>query len=127
VFNRSIPSGGENVSLMADGANKMNAIQSNSLAIIGAIGSGLIGYFGVFWLATHGYYGLALPVGVLRLVASIFKSKSKSIPIICGLAALTLGQYAECQFAPFVIDGRLRIFPRTCRELLSMLRIVNLL
>ena len=88
----------------------MKALQSNSLAIIGAIVGGLIGYFGFFWLATHGYYGLALPGGVLGLGASIFKSKSISIPIICGLAALALGLYAEWQFAPFVIDDSLGYF-----------------
>ena len=40
-------------------------IRSNLLALAGAVGGGLIGYFIFMWLAHQGFYGLILPGGLL--------------------------------------------------------------
>jgi hypothetical protein len=62
------------------------------------------------WLANQGVYGLILPGGLLGLGAGAFKSRSILIALICCLAALALGFYAEWRFAPFVVDDSLGYF-----------------
>jgi hypothetical protein len=46
-------------------------------------------------MVRRGYYGLAIPGGLLGLGAGIFKTRSKAIPILCGLAALASGLLAQ--------------------------------
>ena len=88
----------------------MKAIQSNAPALIGAAVGGVIGYFVFFWVATTGFYGLAIPGGLLGIGAAIVKTKSIPLAIVCGLAALTLGFYTEWKFAPFTDDASLGYF-----------------
>jgi len=71
---------------------------------------GLLGYVLFSWLAGRGLYGLALPGGLLGLRAGVFQTRSKTVPIVCGLSALALGLFTEWRYEPFVVDGSLRYF-----------------
>ena len=72
------------------------------LVLIGAVGGGLVGYFGFLWIARQGFYALVLPGGLLGLGASLFANRSTALCIVCGLLALALGVLAEWEFAPFI-------------------------
>jgi hypothetical protein len=41
------------------------------------------------------------------LGAGIFKTRSKTLPVVCGLLALALGLFTEWRFAPFAADAGL--------------------
>jgi hypothetical protein len=84
--------------------------RANLLTLAGALGGGLIGYCIFIWLASQGVYGLILPGGLLGLGAGAFKSKSILVALICGVAALALGFFAEWRFAPFAADDSLGYF-----------------
>jgi len=84
--------------------------KSDFLVLLGAAVGGLLGYIIFFGLAGRGLYGLALPGGLLGLGAGIFKTRSKAVPIVCGLVALALGPFTEWCYEPFVADGSLRYF-----------------
>ena len=83
---------------MAVGANtggEQMKFRSELRVLIGAAAGGAFGYVLFFALVRHGKYGLAIPGGLLGLGAGIFKTKSKIVPVICGLAALALGLLAQ--------------------------------
>lgn len=80
------------------------------LAIVGAALGGALGYFGFFWMARHGYYGLILPGGLLGLGASLGRTRSIWLAAGFGLAALALGIFTEWRFAPFRKDDGLAYF-----------------
>lgn len=84
--------------------------KSDFLVLLGAAMGGALGYLLFFWLAGQGLYGLALPGGLLGLGAGIFKTRSKTVPVVCGLAALVLGLFTEWHYEPFVADGSLSYF-----------------
>jgi hypothetical protein len=65
------------------------------LVVCGAVAGGMIGYFVFFWIAAHGFYGLALPGGLLGLGAGIGKNRSIFVAVLCGLAATALGLFSE--------------------------------
>ncbi len=80
------------------------------LVLFGAALGGLLGYLVFFALARRGLYGLAFPGGLLGLGAGIFKTRSKAIPFVCGLAALALGLFTEWCHEPFLADPSLGYF-----------------
>jgi hypothetical protein len=80
------------------------------LVLIGAALGGLIGYFAFFWIIRQGFYGLVLPGGLLGFGAGFFRPRSKAAPVICGVAALALGMFAEWRWAPFAKDESLAFF-----------------
>jgi len=80
------------------------------LVLLGAAAGGLAGYFLFFALARQGLYGLALPGGLLGLGAGIFKTRSKIVPIACGILALAIGLFTEWRYSPFVADTGLGYF-----------------
>jgi hypothetical protein len=84
--------------------------KNDILVLLGAAVGGLLGYVLFSWLAGQGLYGLALPGGLLGLGAGVFKTRSKMVPIVCGLSALALGLFTEWRYEPFVADGSLRYF-----------------
>jgi len=84
--------------------------KSDFLVLLGAVVGGLLGYVIFFALARRGLYGLALPGGLLGLGAGVCKTRSKAIPVACGVLALALGFFAEWRFAPFAADGSLGYF-----------------
>jgi len=80
------------------------------LVLLGAVIGGGLGYIVFFAFVRRGLYGLALPGGLLGLGAGIFRTRSKAVPVVCGLMALSLGLFTEWRFAPFVVDGGLGYF-----------------
>jgi len=84
--------------------------KSDFLVLLGAAAGGLAGYLLFFAVARQGLYGLALPGGLLGLGASVFKTKSKVVPVACGLGALALGLFTEWRYAPFAADEGLGYF-----------------
>jgi hypothetical protein len=80
------------------------------LVLCGAAAGGILGYFAFFWIAAQGFYGLALPGGLLGLGAGIGKSKSIVVAVCGGLAATALGLFAEWRYAPFIADESLSYF-----------------
>jgi hypothetical protein len=84
--------------------------KNDILVLLGAALGGLLGYV-LFWAgARRGLYGLAFPGGLLGLGAGIFKTRSKAVPIVCGLAALALGLFTEWRYAPFAANAGLGYF-----------------
>lgn len=79
--------------------------KSELLVLLGAAVGGLLGYLLFFALARRGYHALAVPGGLLGLGAGLFRTKSRAVPIVCGLAALALGLIAEWRLAPFIADA----------------------
>lgn len=84
--------------------------RNDILVLLGAAVGGLVGYALFFAFARQGLYGLALPGGLLGLGAGIFKTRSKAVPVLCGLLALALGLFTEWRFAPFAADASLGYF-----------------
>jgi len=90
-------------------AEEMNR-KNDILVLLGAALGGLVGYLVFFALSRRGLYGLALPGGLLGLAAGVFKTRSRVIPVVCGLLALALRLFTEWRYAPFVADGSLGYF-----------------
>jgi hypothetical protein len=84
--------------------------KSDFLVLLGAAAGGLVRYLLFFAIARQGLYGLALPGGLLGLGAGVFKTRSKVVPVACGLLALALGLFAEWRYAPFAADAGLGYF-----------------
>ncbi|MBN1359071.1 MAG: hypothetical protein JW993_00695 [Sedimentisphaerales bacterium] len=99
------------VSIVSSGGDGDGMRYESELSVLlGAAVGGLLGYLLFFALARRGYHALAVPGGFLGLGAAIFKTKSKPVPIVCGLAALALGLFAEWRLAPFIADAGLGYF-----------------
>jgi len=84
--------------------------KSEFSVLIGAAAGGFFGYALFVALARRGYHGLAVPGGLLGLGAGLFKTRSKAIPVICGLAALALGLFAEWRLEASAADFSLADF-----------------
>jgi hypothetical protein len=84
--------------------------KNDILVLLGAAAGGTLGYLVFFWFARRGLYGAALPGGLLGLGAGIFKTRSRVVPFLCGLAALALGLCADWRFEPFAADPSLAYF-----------------
>jgi hypothetical protein len=82
----------------------------NLLALCGALIGGILGYLAFFWIAAQGFYGLALPGGLLGLGAGVVRNRSIGVSVICGLSATALGLFTESRFAPFRDDPSLGYF-----------------
>ena len=80
------------------------------LMLAGAIAGGVLGYFACFWLASQGFYALALPGGLLGLGAGLGKSRSVVPAVLCGLAAVGLGLFTDWRFFPFAKDDSLQFY-----------------
>jgi hypothetical protein len=57
-----------------------------------------VGYFGVGWIATQGFYGIMLPGLLLGLGAGWFRCRYLWPSIVCGVLALVFGLAAEWRF-----------------------------
>lgn len=80
------------------------------LVLGGALLGGVIGHFGVLWMARQGFYAMVLPGGLIGLGAGMTCHSSRALPIVCGLLALVNGLFTEwCNF-PFVKDDSLGYF-----------------
>ena len=85
-------------------------MKQTALTLCGATAGGILGYFVFSWLASQGFYALALPGGLLGLGAGIGKTRSVLLAVICGLAATALGLFTEWRFEPFIKDDSLGYF-----------------
>ena len=85
-------------------------MKNNALALLAAAAGGLVGYLGFMWIARQGFYGLVLPGALVGICAGIFKSRSMSVCIFCGVLALGFGLFTEWRFAPFAADAGLGYF-----------------
>ena len=90
--------------------NWKGRMKQSMLVLCGALAGGMVGYFTFIWIAAHGYYGLALPGGLLGLGAGIVKNRSIVVAVCCGLAATALGLFTEWRYASFIDDGSLAYF-----------------
>ncbi len=80
-------------------------IVSNVLGLIGAAAGGVFGYVLFHWIARQGFYALVVPGGMLGLGCGLLaRHPSTARGVVCGLAALVLGFYAEWSLFPFVAD-----------------------
>jgi hypothetical protein len=75
--------------------------KNDVLVLLNATVGGLLGYLVFFWFVRRGLYGLALPGGLLGLGAGLFKTRSKGVPVVCGLSALALALFTEWRYEPF--------------------------
>ena len=102
-------------------------MKNSLLVLVGAAIGGAIGYFVFFWIKRQGFYALALPGGLLGLGAGWTKNRSKSLAVVCGLAAFVLGLVTEWQFDGFVRDDSFANFLRhhlSDREPITWLMII---
>jgi len=86
-------------------------VLSHLLGAAGAAAGGAAGYWLFFWITRQGLYALVLPGAGLGAGCGLL-ARHTSVPrgVVCGLAALLLGFYAEWKWAPFVADGSLAYF-----------------
>jgi hypothetical protein len=87
------------------------------LLIVGAVVGGIVGYFGFLWLGRHGFYGMVLPGGLIGIGAGLGKSKSFVPAILCAVAAIALGFFADWKFEPWVKDDSLGYYLRHIPDL----------
>lgn len=85
-------------------------MRNDALALLAGVAGGMAGYLGFLWIAGQGFYALVLPGAMVGLCASIFKSRSLAVCIVCGVMALCIGLFTEWRFAPFARDGSLYYF-----------------
>jgi hypothetical protein len=80
-------------------------ITSNLLGLVGAVVGGVIGYYIFLWMVDQGFYGLMIPGALLGLGCGLL-SQHVSHPrgVLCALAAIFLGMFAEWHFKWFVPD-----------------------
>jgi hypothetical protein len=88
----------------------MSTVKADGLALAAAAAGGLVGYALFMWAAGHGYYALILPGGLLGFAAGMVRCRSVAVAVVCGVAALALGFYAEWRLAPFRDDKSLGYF-----------------
>ena len=91
--------------------------KNEALVLVGAALGGLVGYFAFFWIAQQGFYGLALPGGLLGVGAGVGKTKMKAVSVACGISALLLGFFTEWRFTPFQRDESLGYFVSQVHQL----------
>jgi hypothetical protein len=73
-------------------------------AILGGAVGGAAGYWLFFWMASQGFYALALPGAALGLGAGYARCGHRWLAYAAGFAGLLLGLLAEWRFAPFKAD-----------------------
>ena len=81
-----------------------------ALVLGGAVLGGVVGYFAFFWIAQQGFYGIALPGGLLGLGAGCVACRWRWPAVVCGVLALALSLFTEWKFAPFLKDESLSYF-----------------
>jgi hypothetical protein len=88
------------------------------LGLIGAVGGGVVGFYGFAWFARHGFYAMILPGGLLGAgCGALAGTKSQLRGILCAAAALALSVYSEWAIFPFVADDSFGYFLRHVQDL----------
>jgi hypothetical protein len=80
------------------------------LVTLGAIGGAILGVAITYFLAGQGVRAAAIPGGLLGLAAGMFRHRSIAVPILCSIAALSLGLVVEWKLFPFAKDGSFTFF-----------------
>jgi hypothetical protein len=79
--------------------------------LVGATMGGVFGYFIYKWGLQQGLKAGVVPGALVGLGSGLVSSRPSRIRgVICGLAALALGIFAEWRNAPFVADNSLGYF-----------------
>lgn len=79
--------------------------------LVGAAMGGVVGYFLYTWGLRQGLKAGVVPGGLVGLGSAMVSSRTSRVRgIICGIAALALGIFAEWWNAPFVADRSLGYF-----------------
>lgn len=85
-----------------------------SLGILGAFLGAAVGYYAFYWLASQGFYAIALPgvfVGLIsRFSRFSFRKNLMSVNLFCAIFSIGVGLYIEWKFFPFVKDTSLYYF-----------------
>jgi len=83
-------------------------IVNTSLAAVGGVVGGFVGYHVFFWILRQGFYGMMIPGALLGLGCGLLaRHPSQLRGLACGLAGLALGIYTEWRYAPFAKDESL--------------------
>jgi hypothetical protein len=91
--------------------NKNARIRDLAVGILGAVAGGVLGYFAFLWIASQGFYALALPGGMIGLGGGLLvRSRSPLRAAVCAVLALGTGVFAEWRLAPFSKDASLGYF-----------------
>ena len=78
---------------------------SNLLGLVGAVLGGIVGYFAFTWAASHGFYAMIAPGGLLGIGCGLLaRHPSRIRGIVCAVAGLGLGLFSEWKVFPFVAD-----------------------
>ena len=89
----------------------VNPAVNLALGFAGAAVGGMLGYFAFGWLAQQGFYAVALPGVLLGVGAGLLsKRRSTTLAVVCGIAALALGVFAEWKHFPFIKDASFGYF-----------------
>jgi hypothetical protein len=86
-------------------------IVSHVLGFVGAAAGGALGFFVFGWLLARGFYGGLLPGGLLGVGCALAsRHPSQARGIVCGVAGLALGLFAESWYRYFRMDPSLPYF-----------------
>jgi hypothetical protein len=84
---------------------------SNLLGLLGAILGGVVGFYTFGWILGQGFYGPMIPGALLGGGCGLLaRHSSRARGILCGVAALLLGLFAEWRYRPFSVDESLSYF-----------------
>jgi hypothetical protein len=79
--------------------------------LVGAMLGGVIGYFVFRWLLQYGLYGLMIPGAALGFGAGLAaRGRLPVLGIVCVVAAIGLGLFAEWSAFPFKKDPSFSYF-----------------
>jgi hypothetical protein len=69
------------------------------------------GYFVFYWLYKNGFYAIMLPGLAMGMAAGwAAGGKSRTLGILCAIAAIPVGIYSEWTIGPFAKDPSLLFF-----------------
>lgn len=89
----------------------LRLVISNLLGLVGAVVGGIVGFFTFGWLVEQGWYGLMIPGAFLGFGCGLLaRHRSVARGIVCGIAAVGLGLFAEVRYRPFVADDSFQYF-----------------
>ena len=97
------------------------------LSLIGAVVGAALGFFAFGWILRQGLYAIMLPGALLGFGASLTAPRRSQVRgILCGVAALAVGLFAEWHYRPFVADESLGYFLTHVGDLLPIAKIMIL-
>jgi hypothetical protein len=89
--------------------------------LAGGLVGAVAGYFLFHYLARRGIFGYAIPGAAIGLFAGLAaRGQSKTLGIVCAIAAVLLAIFCEWSHAPFKADGSLSYFVLHLHQLDSL-------